>query len=315
MSEKQQRQVTDHWSDYWARGPLTSLPDDFSGNYDAEIAAFWNARFRDLPELACLLDICTGNGALALLAAEYAAGHQQRFEITAIDAASIRPDLVANARPELADYVADVKFLADMPMECFEGGDAQFDLAMSQYGIEYCDQAQVAPIIARLLKPGAELALVCHAADSDMVSTMRHELTEYRRLDALQLSRSLRSWLQGQLDSTRLREKLVRLAQAIFPEYRAKRSALFGFVLQAINQLVRLDERGLRARRDQIAQWLAQLDGGRQRLDDMLRVNELLASPNWYQPYIDAGLVLQDHGDLLYRQQHHAGQWFVFRKA
>ncbi|TVQ34264.1 MAG: class I SAM-dependent methyltransferase [Wenzhouxiangella sp.] len=315
MTNSPAQRPTDHWSDYWARGSLTSLPDDFSGNYDGEIAAFWAERFKSLPEPARILDICTGNGALALLAADHAISQSRTFEITAVDAARIRPDLIAEGRPDLANALGRIRFVPDTPMEAFQAPAAHFDLAMSQYGIEYCDQAAVAPIIAGLLKPGAELALLCHASSSDMLKTMQGELAEYQRLDALGLVRTLRAWLKDQLDSSRLRRQLARVAQAIYPDYQARRSPLFGFVLQAINQIARLDERGLRQQHDQFKRFLVQLESGRQRLDDMLRVNRLLEADDWHQPYLDAGLELVDQGDLFYRQQHHVGRWFVFCKA
>ena len=315
MSEHLNEQPSDHWSQYWSRGPLTSLPEDFQGNYDGEIASFWAERFQRLPTRARLLDVCTGNGALALLAAEHAHCHDMRFEITAVDAARIRPDLIASHRPDLAEALASIQFVSETPMERFHADAESFDLVMSQYGIEYCDQSAVAPIVASMLKPGGELALVCHASSSDMVKTMQRELLEYQRLESLSLDRSLSAWLKGQLDSGRLRERLVRVGQSIYPAFQSSRSPLFGFVLQAINQLARLDERGLRQQRDGMEHLLSQLQGGRQRLDDMLRVNRLLESEDWFQPYLDAGLVQVDHGDLLYRQQHHAGRWFIFRRA
>ena len=60
------------WSDYWAAGNLTSLPSDFAHNYDGEIKAFWFKIFDDLPDKSAILDVCTGNGAVAYLALDFA---------------------------------------------------------------------------------------------------------------------------------------------------------------------------------------------------------------------------------------------------
>ena len=77
---------SDHWSDYWSRGSLTSLPQDFAANYDGEVAEFWQGAFSGLDDTGRMIDLCTGNGAIALLAAEYFASEKPDIEIVAVDA-------------------------------------------------------------------------------------------------------------------------------------------------------------------------------------------------------------------------------------
>ena len=51
---------------------MTSLPQDFAANYDGEVAEFWQAAFAQVPPAGRMIDLCTGNGAIALLAVAYA---------------------------------------------------------------------------------------------------------------------------------------------------------------------------------------------------------------------------------------------------
>ena len=88
---------SDHWSEYWSRGCLTSLPEDFAANYDGEIAEFWRNAFQSVPAGGSVIDLCTGNGAIALLAAEYATREEQDLSITAVDGATVNSASSATA--------------------------------------------------------------------------------------------------------------------------------------------------------------------------------------------------------------------------
>ncbi len=306
--------AADHWSTYWARGALTSLPEDFRGNYDGEIADFWHSLLADLPESAEILDACTGNGALALLAAGYAHDHDRSLNITAVDAAHIQPGRAVAEHADLAYLVDRIRFVDRTPLERFEAESARFDLIASQYGLEYCDQPVVAPRLAAMLRPGGRLAMLCHALDSDMLATMRAEAGEYRQLDELRVSRVLAAWLSGQLASADFRRRLGRAGRELTARHQRKPSALYGYVLAMIRHVGAVDEAGLKASRGALDDARAQLDSGRARLEDMLAANRLMSDPNWYHPYREAGLELVDDGALRYRQRHHVGHYYVFTR-
>ncbi|WP_456373313.1 hypothetical protein, partial [Thiolapillus sp.] len=59
------------WGDWWNKHSLTSFHGHFQNNYDGSLKQFWEERFANLPDNAAIVDLATGNGALALLAAEY----------------------------------------------------------------------------------------------------------------------------------------------------------------------------------------------------------------------------------------------------
>lgn len=305
----------EHWSRYWAGGVLTSLPQDFRGNYDGEIADFWNNLFSNLEDGAAVLDACAGNGALALLAAEFASQHGRDLSICAVDAARISPERLLEAYPSLASLISRVSFIDHTPLEEWASPQASLDLIVSQYGLEYCDQSRVAPRLTTMLKPGGRLAMLCHALSSDMLATMRREADDYALLEQLRVPRMLQSWLAGQLDSGRFRRRLRRAASEIVPRARASGSPLLGFVLDIARRVNTMSEQALRQNREALDDAWHQLVSGRARLDDMLRVNQLMADKHWYQPWLDAGLTLVDEGELLYKARHRVGKYYIFDRV
>ena len=66
----------DEWSRFWERGTVTTFEGHFGDNYDAEIRDFWWTEFARLADGAVIVDLATGNGALALLAARHGREHE-----------------------------------------------------------------------------------------------------------------------------------------------------------------------------------------------------------------------------------------------
>src|SRR5262249_14723851 len=63
---------TSAWDQYWQDGRLASCGGQGGVNYQPVIAEGWRRFFGTLTDGAHVLDICTGNGAVARLAAEVA---------------------------------------------------------------------------------------------------------------------------------------------------------------------------------------------------------------------------------------------------
>lgn len=305
----------DHWSDYWATGALTSLPQDFSFNYDGEVEAFWHQQFDALPAPARLLDVCTGNGPIALLAAAWSRENERDLEITAVDAANLHPDLIARRAPESVDLIERIRFVGQTPIETLPFDDACFDLLTSQFGLEYSDLDRAAPQLARVMLPGGRLAAVCHGADSDLIATMGEEQTDYERLEQSRLLDVLRSWESGQLADPDFRGRLDRLLRRLATDPATRTSPLLSSVVQAMAGLLNLPGGQLREQRDAVAGYRRQLLAGRARLEDMLRINRRIAEhPDWHQPLAHAGLVLDHSEPLIYRGEHPMGTCLVWRK-
>jgi SAM-dependent methyltransferase len=164
------------WSQYWHYDRIASCFDDAGRtNYANAIAGGWRAFFHDLPDGARILDLCTGNGAAALLAAETARERAGHFRIVAVDGADIDPAAHVSRHEE--DYAAII-FLRDTQVEALPFPSAGFGAVISQYGIEYSDLDRSLPEAARMVAPGGRLRLVVHAADGRVAADSRKVIGE-----------------------------------------------------------------------------------------------------------------------------------------
>lgn len=159
------------WSDYWRTGALHSLPGSFQGNYSGAIGAFWERAFSSLTGDDRVIDIGTGNGALPALMLRNLAPSDLPG-IDAVDLAGIAPAWM-DACP--AELKSSIRFHPDTAAEALPFPDHGFDLAVSQYGLEYTRLARSLPELARVLKRGGRLALVLHHASSRLAQVAREE--------------------------------------------------------------------------------------------------------------------------------------------
>lgn len=159
------------WSSYWAEGHVHSLGRAYEGgNYGGRVRDFWWRVFDRLPDGARVLDICSGNGAVALLALEYAREHGKAFEVHAVDRADIDPERAIGR-----EAAAAIRFRGGVAVESLPFEAACLDLVTAQYGLEYTDPERSVPELARVLRPGGRLAVVHHHPDSHIIRTARAE--------------------------------------------------------------------------------------------------------------------------------------------
>lgn len=150
------------WTSFWQYDRVASCLDgDDHANYGAEVAAGWRGFFADLPPRATVLDLCTGNGAIALLAVE--AGRD--FTVIGVDRAPIDP---ARHVTKFADALARIEFRGNVAAEALPLPDAGVDAVTSQYGIEYTDTARTFAEVRRVLRPGGRCRFVIHAAEGEV---------------------------------------------------------------------------------------------------------------------------------------------------
>jgi ubiquinone/menaquinone biosynthesis C-methylase UbiE len=165
------RQRRAAWSRYWKQDVLHSLPGSFAGNYEGAIGRFWLRHLSALGAGHRILDIATGNGAIPRLACKACAGDMPRID--AIDLAEVSPDWLSAQPAACRDAL---RFHSGVSAEALPFPDGSFDLATSQYGIEYCDDARTVPELARVLRPGGRVALLVHQRGSRLVEVAREEL-------------------------------------------------------------------------------------------------------------------------------------------
>jgi SAM-dependent methyltransferase len=164
------------WDRYWHFDRIASCFDGAgAANYDDGVAAGWRDFFGGLPTGARILDLCAGNGAAALIAAEVGRREAKGFEIVAVDQADIDPPAYVTRHAE--DFAA-IRFLPGTEAEALPFADASFEAAISQYGIEYSDLARSIPEAVRVLAPGGMLRLVVHAAEGDVAAGARTVIAE-----------------------------------------------------------------------------------------------------------------------------------------
>lgn len=166
---------TSIWNDYWHFDRLSSFDDLGETNYREEIAAGWKTFFDSLPNGASILDLCTGNGAIAVMATDASRRGGKHFQVVAVDAADINPYLyVTKHREELAA----IEFRPATPIESLPWPDASFDAVVSQYGIEYSDLSQSISELARVVAPAGTARLILHAAEGAVVQRSNRAIKE-----------------------------------------------------------------------------------------------------------------------------------------
>lgn len=303
------------WSRYWSSGVLNSLPQDFPALYEGVIAKFWEQQARRLDPDARIVDLCSGNGAVALQMAVWAQRHHLRWEIDAVDAAKLDPAALMRPWPQLASAFKRIRFHSNQPVETLQLPSASVDLVTSQYGLEYCDWDAAAAVVARILRPGGRLAMVSHAPNTAMMAAMRREEEDYQLLDRLQAVSRLRQWLESGLDSTWLKQQIEPMSQQLEQHLRRQDSVLLREMLHTVHGVLHAPEADRQSYRPALKAWLEQLVAGAQRLRNMLAINEAItAQPEWAQAFVRAGLHLEHAQELMHDGRHAVGKAQVLHK-
>jgi ubiquinone/menaquinone biosynthesis C-methylase UbiE len=181
-----------HWETYYRGGALATCPSGPAGTYDLEAREAWATFFRDLPEGARILDVGTGNGAVALIARQTAAELQRHWEIEATDKAQIDPQRHV---PQGAQLLEGIRFHAGTATEDLPFPHEYFDAVSGHYALEYMQPGAALGEIHRVLRPGGRAQFVIHHANSLLVRSAKVSLREgqlvlqetkiYRRLQKL----------------------------------------------------------------------------------------------------------------------------------
>jgi len=194
-----------HWEDYYRGGALASCPLDHSGVYTQELSAVWIEFFSSLEDGARILDIGTGNGAIALIALETAVAAGKHYEIHGTDLAQIDPvrDVSEGAR-----LFAGVRFHARVATEELPFEASSFDAVSGQYALEYTATDRALGEIHRILKPGGHAQFVLHHAESIVAQHARQTLQQSALvLEETKVLRKLRRFLEAERRSPAAKRK------------------------------------------------------------------------------------------------------------
>lgn len=309
-------QNIEHWSGYWSQGNITSLPVDFSQNYDQEIKDFWFKQFKQLPENAVILDVCTGNGAIALLAAEYSDTHKKNFSIIAVDAASIDTASIKARYPQLEQYLSQIQFKSSTQVEELSYDEQTIDLICSQYGIEYCQWDEISNKFASFLKIGGLQVFVSHAQDTSIIAKMKSEYNEYQVLESIKFFSRIKKLIRNDASQKELESIMKDVADELSRTLMTRVSPVLQSMLEASKFVLTSNNEKYRANRDKLFTFLKSLIHARARLQDLLDVHQrLYAEPEWYNHFATEGVALLDSGKLVYNKKHPAGDFYIYKKS
>lgn len=165
----------EQWETYYRGGTIATCPTGADGGYDLEVREAWVEFFATLPSGARILDVGTGNGIVAMIAAETALAQGRSWEIHGTDLARIDPKAHV---PDGARRMAGITFHAQVPTERLPFEDESFDAVCGHYALEYTDIPAALGEIRRVLKPGGNTQFVLHHADSMLLRSARLTLRE-----------------------------------------------------------------------------------------------------------------------------------------
>ncbi|MGJ8663710.1 MAG: methyltransferase domain-containing protein [Marinicella sp.] len=306
-----------HWTAYWHSGVLTSLPMDFKENYDGELALYWERILTESKQSIEILDVCTGNGAIAILLQELAEKHQIDVRITAVDASDIKPSVIHDKHPGKSKVIDKIQFIGNCLVEEMDKQfDHKFDLIVSQYGLEYCDTKSAASSILSLLSNQGRLVFVSHSPETDIHKYMRSEETVYQYFDDIRIMDLFDQFGSGQYSANGFSNKLTSILEQMKIKFEFRSQALFQTWVNASLRLLQMNNSVLKTQRKQIKDFVLQYQYARARALDMLQVSDKLTNdPDWYMSFEQAGLKLINDGDIFYQEKHNAGHYYEFLLA
>ena len=157
------------WRDYWKSDrPASCVPENEATA--KEIAEYWIGMFAELPDGSRILDIATGNGILLAHAATAAGQAGKTFELTGVDLAEIDPRKFLSKSPAGFE---NARFIGGTAAENLPFGEGEFDVVVSQYGLEYAELEKALAEVERVLAPGGKLVWLAHSEDSEVVQQNR----------------------------------------------------------------------------------------------------------------------------------------------
>jgi ubiquinone/menaquinone biosynthesis C-methylase UbiE len=185
-----------HWEVYYRHGGLASCPMGPESSYTLELRDAWLEFFASLADGARILDVGTGNGAIALIAKESASAGGKAFEIHGTDLAQIDPVRHVKNGTEL---FAGISFRAGVPTEKLPFEPGSFDAVSGQYALEYTTIDAALREICRVLGRGGVAQFILHHEQSVIVRNARESLSQSSLvLDETQILRKLRRYIEAE---------------------------------------------------------------------------------------------------------------------
>lgn len=190
----------EHWETYYRGGALATCPTGPDANYSLELRDAWVEFFASLPDGARVVDVGTGNGAVALIARDAATAAGRRFDIHGTDLALIDPPRQVRGGSTMFDGIVFYPGVAteQLPFEA-----RSLDAVSGQFAIEYSRPGDSLREIFRVLKPGGRARFSIHHVDSAVVQNARQSLSQaHLVLDGTRIHRRLRAFIAADRRAT-----------------------------------------------------------------------------------------------------------------
>ncbi len=312
-----ERASLQHWEQYYRGGALATCPTSNDLSYDKELRTCWEDFFRDLQDDARILDVGTGNGAVALIARELAGQCGRNWEIHGSDLAQIDP---VRDVPGGAERLAGIKFHSGVATERLPFDDASVDAVSGHYALEYMDRPAALREIRRVLRPDGRAQFVIHHAASRLLVNAAASLDEAEIVKESRVYRRLRRLMLVDADKLELlqrRQEELQLAIRMLKRAAAERGqgGHISFVVMTLNTVRKLLE--LRRERSSAAVELeilrveGEFRNARKRLNDLiahaLDATELEALQ---QQALTVGFTHAEHQELRHDGEHLVG-WLL----
>ena len=165
------------WAGRLAGGPQFTMPLDQGPG--RALQGFWRELFASVPPGARVLEIGCGGGHVSLWAAEAGRG----FQIVASD---------LHDHPEGVHRHPAIRFVGGARAEALPFAGGSFDLAVSNFGIEYGRPDEAFAELIRVLAPQGNAALVLHSTGSTVTANSRLALETFGRFEATGTPEQLR---------------------------------------------------------------------------------------------------------------------------
>ena len=167
--------VIESWDSYW-QGAETSGTYTGGGSRNPLVISFWTHFFviaKDRNKSLKVVDVASGDGAVVECANKVFEGRLPDFTCVDVSESAIR--ILEERFPGVHGIVADA---TSIPL-----GPAGFDIATSQFGVEYAG-LDALDELARLIVPGGELALLLHHRGGTIYEQCKASLDATRQMQA-----------------------------------------------------------------------------------------------------------------------------------
>ncbi len=308
--------ISNHWSQYWKTGQLTSLPQDFQKNYTGEIQQQWTQVFNNLNKNSHILDVCTGNCAIALLSASRSKIQNKNFKITAIDAADINRKSIEKRFPDQISNLNKIQLISNCKVEDIELANNEFDLITSQYGIEYCHWEKAAQQVHRLLKTKGNFVMIAHSGSTEIIKTMKVEKSDYEFLKTIEIFQCFDDYCCQSINYAEFIKQLKTKQKLVIKRFNNQPSELMRALLLATDGILFMQRNILEANKIELIKMQQQYHHAHQRLNDLFRVTQAINNnPNWHEVFIQSNLRLIEKRNIFQNGIYQTGTFFKFIKS